>query len=173
MARKTKNENLTKLTPSKQRKGFAAFANQLDQGVLPTEEQLEWLQKTFLALSNPDRDPMRVLGLNYTAGHSARKEIAAQRIDFLMHWIAGATSKDTAPYKDPKDSPAPLTPTEAISEAAKIAKRLFSQDPNSSQYSEEYIRKCWYDGEKHYRQSPYRDDFYPGSYYKFPVTSST
>ena len=62
MAGKTKNENLTKLTPSEQRKGFAAFANQLDQGVLPTEEQLEWLQKTFLALSNPDRDAMRVLG---------------------------------------------------------------------------------------------------------------
>ena len=161
------------LTPAAQRKGFKAFAEQIDQGVPITDEQLKWLQRTFLALSNPDRDVTRVLGLNYTAGHSAQKEIAAQKIDFLMHWIAGATSKDTAPYQDPKDSPQPLTVTEAVAEAAKIAKSLFAQDSNSSQYNEEYLRKCWYDGEKHYRQSPYRDAFDPQSHYKFPVITST
>lgn len=162
-----------KLTPAGQRKCFKAFAEQIDRGVPITDEQLKWLQRTFLALSNPDRDVTRVLGLNYTAGHSAQKEIAAQKIDVLMHWIAGAISKDTAPYQDPRDSPPPLTVSEAVSEAAKIAKSLFTQDTNSSQYNEEYLRKCWYDGEKHYRQSAYRDAFDPGSYYKFPVTSST
>ncbi len=160
------------LTPAAQRKGFKAFAEQIDQGVPITDEQLKWLQRTFLALSNPDRDVARVLGLNYTAGHSAQKEIAAQKMDMLMHWIAGAISTDTAPYQDPKDSPQPLTVTEAVAEAAMIAKSLFAQDPNSTQYNEEYLRKCWYDGEKHYRQSPYRDAFDPQSYYKFPVSST-
>ena len=102
-SKKTKTKTPAGLTPSEQRKRFKAFARQLDKKILPTEEQLEWLKQTFSALSDPNRDPLRVLGLNYSAGRSAAKEIAAQKMDLLMHWIAGAISQDASAYKDPED----------------------------------------------------------------------
>jgi len=130
---------------------------------------LEWLRQTFSALSNPDRDVLRVLGLNYTAGHSAKKELAAQKMDFLMHWIAGAIAEDASPYTDPSDSPPPLSLEQALTKATLIAKSLFTNDPQSEKYDKDYIRKCWYEQHKSYRQSPYRGPYDPNSYYAFPV----
>jgi hypothetical protein len=156
-------------TPSEQRKRFEAFANQIRKGTPLTDDQLEWLKCTFLALSDPDRDVMRVLGLNYTAGHSAKKEIAAQKMDFLMHWIAGAISPDNTYLADPEHALPPLSLEEAFEKAAEIAKVLFKEDPNSTQYDSSYIRKCWYDSDKRHRQSPDRHPFDPGTYYSFPI----
>jgi hypothetical protein len=167
--KRPKNENPTRPSPSEQRKIFAAFARQLEQGVLPTEEQLEWLQRTFDALSDPDRDVMRVLGLNYTAGRSPAKEVAAQKMDVLMHWVAGAISQDTSAYKNPEDCPPPLPLEEAFEEAAKIAKLLFCNDATSTMYDSGYIRKCWYETESRHRQSPDRNPLDPRTYYSFPV----
>lgn len=156
-------------TPSAQRKRFKAFAIQIDKGLPLTGKQLAWLKHTFLALSDPNRDVMRVLGLKYTAGHSAQKDLAAQKMDFLMQWIASAINEDTAPYKDPNDSPAPMTLEQAFAEAARLAKVLFANDPKSQSYDRDYIKKCWYDQSKVDRQSPYRDPSDPKSYYDFPV----
>ena len=147
----------TRRTPAEQRKRFQALAKQISDRKPVSEAQLEWLESIFLALSDPERDVERVLGLHYTAGFSKKDDIAAQKMDTIMHWIAGAVSEDTSMYIDPNNAPPPMTLVAALDIAEGYAKRLFEGDPNSARYDREYLRKCWYDGDKRERRSPDRE----------------
>ena len=158
-----------KSSPLTQRKKFARVAKQLKEGTPLTEAQTRWLIGAFSALSDPNRQADRVLGLKYNPGQSAAKELAASKMDFVMHWIAGAISSDTSHLIDPKDALPPLGIEEAIDQATVIAKNIFQGDPNSGRYDRQYIKKCWYDKDKLHRQKPYRDIDSPDTIYKFPI----
>ena len=158
-----------KSTPLAQRKRFAKFANQLEKGIPPSEEQTRWLIGVFSALSHPNPETDRVLGLKYGPGQSYGKEQAASKMDFIMHWIAGAISPDTSHLRDPNDASPPMGIEEAIGKAAEVAKLVFDGDHDSSKYDREYIKKCWYDKDKHYRQEPYRNAESHDTYYQFPI----
>ncbi len=158
-----------KKSPLKQRKRFAKFAKQLKAGMPPTEAQTSWLIGAFSALSDPNRETDRVLGLKYGPGHSLADEIAASKMDVVMHWIAGAISSDTSHLIDPKDALPPLGIEEAIDQATLIAKQVFQGDPKSQRYDREYIKKCWYDKEKQYRQNLHRNADSPDVFYEFPI----
>jgi hypothetical protein len=158
-----------KSSPLTQRKIFARFAKQLEKGLPPNEEQTRWLIGVFSSLSNPNRETDRVLGLKYGAGQSAKKEIAASKMDMLMHWIAGATSSDTSHLKNPNDAKPAMGIEEALHLASEIAKTLFKDDSKVDSYDYYYIKKCWYDQEKHHRQEPYRNIDSPDVFYEFPI----
>jgi hypothetical protein len=154
--------------PLAQRKRFANFAKQLESGMPPTEEQTIWLIGVFSALSDPNRETDRVLGLKYGPGHSLANEQAASKMDVLMHWIAGAISSETSHLKNPSDAEPPMSLEEALHKASELAKVLFKGDPKSESYDYAYIKKCWYDKEKQHRQSLYRDSESPDVFYEFP-----
>ena len=155
--------------PLAQRKRFANFAKQLESGMPPTEEQTIWLIGVFSALSDPNRETDRVLGLKYGPGHSLAKERAASKMDMLMHLIAGAISSDTSHLKNSNDADAPMGIEDAIIMASETAKLWFKGDDDTEQYSYAYIKKCWYAKEKKYRQSLYRDSESPEVFYEFPI----
>lgn len=154
-------------SPLEQRKRFARFARQLEKGIPPTREQTEWLIETFKALSDAESKAEEVLGIKYGRGQGLSKEEALCKMDFIMHWIAGATSSDTSHLFDPKDALPPLGIEVAFDQASVIAKELFREDPSSESYDREYIKKCWYDKTKNYRQSLNRDENSPNTYYDF------
>lgn len=158
-----------KLSPLAQRRGFAKFAKQLKNGIPPDEAQTEWLICVFSALSDPNRETDRVLGLKYGPGQSAKKEMAASKMDMLMHWIAGATSSDTSHLKDPDDALPPMGIEEALLKASELAKVFFADDPQAKSYDYYYIKKCWYDKEKQHRQELYRNSESPEVFYEFPI----
>ena len=135
----------------------------------PNDEQTRWLIGVFSALSDPNRDAYRVLGIKYGAGQSAVKELAASKMDFIMHWIAGATSSDTSHLINPKDALPPLGIEEGIDQATVFAKQVFQGDQNSESYDRAYIKKCWYDKHKLHRQKSYRDNDSPDTIYEFPI----
>ena len=158
-----------KSSPLTQRRKFADFAKQLEKGIPLKEEQTQWLIGAFSALSDPNRETDRVLGLKYGPGQSAKKEIAARKMDFLMHWIAGAISSDTSHLKDHNDAVPPMGIEEALHEASKFAKVLFLGDKDAERYDYAYIKKCWYDKDKQHRQDLYRDNESPDVFYEFPI----
>lgn len=158
-----------KSSPLAQRKRFARFAKQLKNGTPPDKAQTEWLIGAFSALSDPNRETDRVLGLKYGPGKSAKKEIAASKMDMLMHWIAGATSSDTSHLKDPNDAISPMSVDEALHKASDLAKFLFEDDPQAESYDYYYIKKCWYDREKQHRQELLRNSESPDVFYEFPI----
>ena len=158
-----------KLSPLAQRRRFAKFAKQLKKGIPPDEAQTEWLIRAFSALSDSNRETDRVLGFKYGQGQSAKKEMAARKMDFLMHWIAGAISSDTSHLNDPDDALPPMSIEEALLEASEIAKVLFANDPQAMSYDYYYIKKCWYDKEKLHRQELYRNSESPEVFYEFPI----
>ncbi len=158
-----------KSSPLTQRKKFARFAKQLESGMPPTEEQTIWLIGVFSALSDPNRETDRVLGLRYGPGQSAKKEIAASKMDMLMHWIAGAISSDTFHLENPSDAEPPMSTDKALHKASELAKILFVGETDVERYDYAYIKKCWYDKEKKYRQSLYRDSESPEVFYEFPI----
>lgn len=158
-----------KSSPLTQRKRFAKFAKQLASGIAPTDEQTKWLIIVFSALSDPNRETDRVLGLKYGPGHSLAKEKAASKMDMLMHWIAGAISSDTSHLKNPNDAEPAMGIEEALHKASDLAKSLFKDDPKSESYDYYYIKKCWYDREKQHRQELYRGADSPDVFYEFPI----
>lgn len=156
-------------SPLKQRKRFAKFAKQLKAGIPPTDEQNNWLIDVFAALSNPNRETDRVLGLKYSPGHSLADEIAASKMDVIMHWISGATSSDTSHLIDPNEAIPALGIEEAIDKASKLAELLFGNDPDAKRYNFAYIKKCWYDKGKQYRQNLHRNSESLDVFYEFPI----
>lgn len=158
-----------KSSPLSQRKRFARFAKQLEKGLPPNEEQTRCLIGVFSALSNPNRETDRVLGLKYGAGQSAKKEIAASKMDMLMHWIAGAISSDISHLENPSDAEPAMGIDEALHQASEIAKTLFKDDAAVDSYDYYYIKKCWYDKEKHHRQELLRNIESPDVFYEFPI----
>jgi len=158
-----------KSSPLAQRKRFCKFAKQLEKGIAPNQEQTRWLIDVFTALSDPNRETDRVLGLKYDAGQSNAKQLAASKMDILMHWIACAISSDTSHLKNPNEATPPMSIEEAITKAAELAKRVFDGDPKSTKYDREYIKKCWYNKNKRHRQEPYRDSASPEAFYIFPI----
>lgn len=158
-----------KSQPLTQRKKFAKFAKQLEMGIPPNEAQTTWLIGTFSALSNTHRETDRVLGLKYSPGQSSAKEQAASKMDMIMHWIAGAISNDASHLINPNDAEPAKNINDALKEATKIAKALFENDPNSQSYDYEYIKKCWYDKNKTYRQNLYRNSDSTDVFYEFPI----
>jgi hypothetical protein len=157
-----------KVQPLAQRRRLAKYAKQLETGIPPTEAQTKWLITAFSALSDPNREPDRVLGLKYGPGQSLSKEIAARKMDMLMHWIAGAISSDS-PFKNPNDAEPPMEIEKALIKASEVAKVLFKGDPNATSYDYAYIKKCWYDKDKQHRQKPNRNSESPNVFYEFPI----
>ena len=155
--------------PLAQRKRFAKFVNQLELGIPPTEEQTRWLIHSFSALSDPNRETDRVLGLKYGPGQSAKKEIAASKMDMLMHWIAGAISSDTSHLENPSDAEPPMSTDKALHKASELAKILFVGETDVERYDYAYIKKCWYDKDKQHRQELYRSVDSPYVFYEFPI----
>jgi len=145
-------------SPLDQRKRFARFARQLEKGTPPNMDQTIWLSQFFRALSHPESDAEEVLGIKYGRGQGLAKEVAACKMDLIMHWIAGAVADD-----DLSDTP-PLCIEDAIDQAAKLAKLLFEDD---QRYDRDYIKKCWHDSAKKHRQNQNRDVTSPNTYYDF------
>lgn len=158
-----------KLSPLAQRRRFAKFVKQLKKGIPPDKAQTEWLIDAFSALSDSNRETDRVLGLKYGPGQTAKKEMAARKMDMLMHWIAGAISSDTSHLKSPNDADEQMGIEEAIIMASETAKLWFKGDDDTEQYSYAYIKKCWYAKEKKCRQALYRDSDSPEVFYEFPI----
>lgn len=158
-----------KSQPLTQRKRFAKFAKQLEMGIPPDEAQTTWLIGAFSAISDPNRETDRVLGLKYGPGHSAKKEAAASKMDMLMHWIAGAISSDTSHLENSNDAEPPMGIDEALHKASELAKVLFVGNTGAERYDYAYIKKCWYDKEKQHRQELYRNSESPEVFYEFPI----
>jgi hypothetical protein len=158
-----------KSSPLTQRKRFARFAKQLEKGLPPNEEQTNWLIGAFSALSDPNREADRVMGLKYGAGHSLANEQSATKMDVLMHWIAGAISSDTSHLENPNDAEPPMGVEEALHKASELAKILFLGDPDVERYDYAYIKKCWYAKDKQHRQALYRSIDSPDVFYEFPI----
>lgn len=148
-------------SPLDQRKWFARFARQLEAGTPPNQAQTIWLINTLKALSDSSADTEIVLGIKYGPGQGLAKEEAACKMDFIMHWIAGAIASDSL-----SEVP-PMGIEEAIDRAAVIAKQLFQDDTKSDSYDREYIKKCWHDKAKKHRQNPNRDADSVNTYYDF------
>jgi len=156
-------------TPLIQRKRFDKFSKQLDAGIPSTEEQIQWLIHVFSALSDPNRDTNRVLGLNYTEGHSLTDEKARMKMDIVMHWVAGAISTDTSHLIDPNNDAPALGIEDALLKAPEVAAMVFGNDPDAARYNYDYLKKCWYDKEKTFRQELNRGSDSPDVFYDFPI----
>jgi len=114
-----------------QQRRLKRLAERLRQGDDLSKVEREWIANAFTDVAN-GRDANDALAVKRKRGQSTEDEIARERMNFTLFWVAGAMENG-------------IQAEEAFLEGARLLRKLHGLDPDSpdEEYGVETLRRYW------------------------------
>ncbi len=119
------------MTVRDQQRRLRRLAARLRQGDELSEAEREWIARAFTDIAD-GRDANDALAVKRKRGHSKEDEIARERMNVALFWVAGAIDQGA-------------TEEDAFIEGARQLRRMHGLDPDSpdEEYSVETLKRFW------------------------------